>query len=224
MVAFRLRTEDILAEVNRERVRLIKDAPEPTVINVDAVLVLGQERTVAWGAITLHAPPLSFVLGARLFVASNAIRDLQDKKAPEASVKAAQSVAAALLRKALKPVKKLDRLRCWSCVFTKDSPDEVRALIDWLLDVPDQAGYEPSSKRVTVDFMDNVAQFARSFPAWMKDGWPLSWAHYQYGMRHLGRAWVREELRLASAARAGQAEKKDFQKYVSEQKHAAGWS
>lgn len=198
-------------------------AVEPKVINVDAVLVLGQERTVAWGAITLHAPPLSFILGARLLVAANALRDLREKHAPEDSIRAAQSVAAALLRQALKPIKKLDRFRCWSCVFTKDAPEDIEGLISWLLDVPDEASYQPPERKVTIDFMDNVAQFAKAFPAWVKDGWPLSWAHYQYGMRHLGRAWVREELRQAAAARAGQAEKKDFKAYITEQRPAAGW-
>lgn len=220
----RLRTEDILAEIRRENVRVLKATPEPSVININAVLVLGQERKVQWGAITLHAPPLPFLLGAKLLVAANALRDLRDKKAPESSMKAAQSVAAALLRQALKPTKKLDRLRCWSCVFTKDSDEDVEGLIRWLIDVPDEASYTPPKKKVTIDFMDNVAQFAAAFPAWMQDGWPLSWAHYQYGSRHLGRAWVREEMRQAAASRAGQAEKKDFQEYVAEQKYAAGWA
>lgn len=223
MTVARLRTTEIAAAVRKERLRLVKDAPEPVVINLDAVLTIGQSREVQWGAIKLHAPPLSFVLGARLYVSANALRDLREKKAPPQSIKAAQHVVAALLRQAVKPARSIDRLRCWWCVFLKDTPEELESLIHWLLHVPDEAGYVPPKQKVTIDFMDNVMTFAKAFPSCMKDGWPLSWAHYQYGMRHLGRAWAREELRTASATRMAQTEVKDFKPYVIETRAAAGW-
>lgn len=223
MTVARIRTREIAAAVRRERVRLVKDAPEPVVINLDAVLTIGQSREVQWGAIKLHAPPLPFRLGAKLYVSANALRELREKSAPPQSIKAAQSVVAALLREAVKPARGIDHLRCWWCVFLKDSAEELQGLIRWLLFVPDEAGYVPPTRAVTIDFMDNVAVFAKSFPAWMKDGWPMSWAHYQYGMRHLARAWAREELRTASATRMAQTEAKDFKPYVMETQQAAGW-
>ena len=223
MTVARLRTAEIAEAIRKERVRLLKESPEPVIINLDAVLTIGQSREFQWGAIKLHAPPLPFPLGARLFVAANALRDLRENQASDLSIKAAQSVVAALLRKAVKPSRSLDRLRCWSCAFTKDDPEAIEGLIRWLLMVPDEASYTPPDRKVTIDFMDNVAAFGKAFPAWMKDGWPMSWAHYQYGMRHLGRAWAREELRLASANRMAQAEQKHFKPYVAETQQAAGW-
>jgi hypothetical protein len=219
----RLRTQEIGAAVRKERLRLVKDAPEPVVINLDAVLTIGQSREVQWGAIKLHAPPLDFKMGARLYVSAHALHDLREREAPTESIKAAQFVVAALLRQAVKPARGRDRLRCWHCVFLKDSPEELEQLIHWLLHVPDEAGYVPPKQQVTIDFMDNVATFAKAFPGWMKDGWPMSWAHYQYGMRHLGRAWAREELRTASATRMAQTQVEDFKPYVLETKAAAGW-
>jgi len=201
-----------------------KDVPEPVVINLDAVLTIGQTREFQWGAIKLHAPPLSFPLGARLMVAANALRDLREHKAPPTSLKHAQSVAAAYIRQAVAPATFAGRLRCWSCLFVKDDPETVEGLMRWLLMVPDQAQYQPPDRKLTVDFMDAISAFATAFPAWMgADGWPLSWAHYQYGTRHLGRAAARAELRQAVAARAGGAEAKGFKQYVAEQQQAAGW-
>ena len=223
MTTARLRTTEIEAAVRKERVRLLKDVPEPVIINLDAVLTIGQSRELQWGAIKLHAPPLSFPLGARLFVSANALRELREKEAPPQSIKAAQSVVAALLRQAVKPARKIDHLRCWSCVFLKDSAEDIEGLCRWLLSVPDGAGYPMPDKQITIDFMDNVAGFAKAFPAWMRDGWPMSWAHYQYGMRHLSRAWAREELRMAAASRMAQTEAKDFKPYVTETQRAAGW-
>lgn len=223
MTIIRLRTPEIGAAVRKERLRLLKDVPEPVVINLDAVLSLGQSREVQWGAIKLHAPPLSFPLGARLYVSDHALRDLREHAAPPSSLKAAQSVVAALLRQAVRPVRALDRVRCWWCVFLRDTPEELSGLLRWLLYVPDEAAYVPPTRAVTIDFMDNVAAFSRAFPDWMQDGWPLSWAHYQYGMRHLARVWAREELRTSSATRMAQAEAKDFKPYLIDMQQAAGW-
>jgi hypothetical protein len=219
----RLRTEHIMAEIRRERVRLVKQAPDPVVINIDAVLTVGQSREFQWGAIKLHAPPLSFNLGARLLVASEAIKELQKKNAPPQAIKAAQSLAVALLRQAVKPSRRIDTLRCWYCVLAEDSPEETVSLIDWLLYVPDDAEYPPITKKIMVDFMDAVAAFVKAFPAWTKDGWPISWAHYTYGHRHMGRAAARDELRQAIASRAGQADMKGWREYARDQQEAAGW-
>jgi hypothetical protein len=57
--------------------------------------------------------------------------------------------------------------------------------------------------------MDDVATFAAALPAWChregsEAGLPLTWRHFVYGMRHLGRAHTRTLLDRAQAARIGQ--------------------
>lgn len=56
--------------------------------------------------------------------------------------------------------------------------------------------------------------FAASFPAWCgPDGRPLSYRHFVNGMAHLGRAHLRDSLKLAEAVRVGGATKTDFDDY-----------
>lgn len=66
-------------------------------------------------------------------------------------------------------------------------------------------------------------EYAREFPALMKDGQPLSWRHFVYGMAHLSRVNARESLKLASSTRIASAEKKDFTEWMSTQTFVAGW-
>lgn len=42
------------------------------------------------------------------------------------------------------------------------------------------------------------------------DGFPLSWRHYVYGLRYLGRAHVRHQLTTAEAVRLGGAARDDY--------------
>jgi len=45
-------------------------------------------------------------------------------------------------------------------------------------------------------------------PAWVnKDGWPLSWQHYIYGLRHIAREDLRRQLWLSQAHRLSRTEK-----------------
>jgi hypothetical protein len=57
----------------------------------------------------------------------------------------------------------------------------------------------------------------------MKDGAPLSWKHFVYGMSCLSRSWARESLRMGSAARVAGAEEKEFGKWRGLLELAAGW-
>jgi hypothetical protein len=79
--------------------------------------------------------------------------------------------------------------------------------------VPDERSRKRSrpagpSRPGSIDLADGLAEFAAAFPAWIErdgpeKGYPLSWAHYVYGMAHLRRASLREQLRAAEAVRAG---------------------
>lgn len=47
-----------------------------------------------------------------------------------------------------------------------------------------------------------------------RDGFPRSWAHYVHGLRHLGRAHLREQLAQAQAVRIGQhADEKGYARW-----------
>ena len=52
-----------------------------------------------------------------------------------------------------------------------------------------------------VDFVDLVADFAAHDPGWLRrDGRPISWRHFVYGLEALSRRRAREALTMASAA------------------------
>jgi hypothetical protein len=126
----------------------------------------------------------------------------------------------------MKPIHWWQR-RGWLRVFERTdakSLDDLDLLLRGLVAIPDGSSeMDPPKRRVTHDYMDALSEFARVFPAWMKDGYPLSWAHYQYGHRHLARAYAREDLRRAVASRAGQTDSKGFKEHLAELRPAAGW-
>ena len=51
--------------------------------------------------------------------------------------------------------------------------------------------------------IDDLATFTARLPCWVgRDGLPLSFRHYRYGMDWLNRDDAREALKMASATRA----------------------
>jgi len=47
--------------------------------------------------------------------------------------------------------------------------------------------------------------------AWVgPDGFPLSWQHYIYGLRHIAREQLRQQMLWAQAARMSRTEKEDW--------------
>lgn len=52
------------------------------------------------------------------------------------------------------------------------------------------------------DVLDELQIFITYRPAWVdKKGWPLSWQHYIYGLRHIARERLREQVWIAQAMR-----------------------
>lgn len=75
-----------------------------------------------------------------------------------------------------------------------------------------------------LDHLDALCDFAREFPAWMKDGVPLSWRHFVYGFAFLARARARDAIRSASAGAIVQAAKdSDRRDWWQRQTIVAGW-
>lgn len=74
------------------------------------------------------------------------------------------------------------------------------------------------------DFADLLCEFAAAYPAWTRrDGFPLSWRHFSYGVAHLGRAYARTSLRLSAATGIAHATREDAEQWYRAQKQAAGW-
>lgn len=59
--------------------------------------------------------------------------------------------------------------------------------------------------------LDELQVFVAHRPAWVnKDGWPLSWQHYIYGLRHIAREQLRYQLLLSQAMRMGRSDLTDW--------------
>lgn len=70
--------------------------------------------------------------------------------------------------------------------------------------------------------MDGLCEFVRAYPAWVRDGLPLSWRHFGYGMAHLGRAAAAESLRVAAAVAMSFMPSDEGRAWRAQQKRAAG--
>lgn len=56
----------------------------------------------------------------------------------------------------------------------------------------------------------------------MKDGVPISWRHYVYGLAHVGRSLASDTLRAAQAAGSGWMKPEDLRDWMTDMKRAAG--
>lgn len=59
--------------------------------------------------------------------------------------------------------------------------------------------------------LDELQVFVTYRPAWVnKEGWPLSWQHYVYGLRHIARENLRQQMWMAQAMRLSRSSAQDF--------------
>ena len=78
-------------------------------------------------------------------------------------------------------------------------------------------------RRASLDLIDGLCEFARAYPAWIdRDGRPLSWPLYQYGMAHLHRAALRHQLQHAQAVRFAGVVQEDWPRVQDELRSRAG--
>lgn len=199
----------------REQYRQHFGAAPTKVRNAKALVSLGEHRALRWRGHGYTVPPLQFSLGAQMLVVQ------QTLEANESSVKALR-----LARRLLHAVVRTRRgRRPMLNPFRRIAPGAAKDLITSLLHVPDESPQTGSDSGQTIDLMDGLLEFVRMFPAWVgADGLPVSWAMYQYGIRHIDRAVARDTLRIASATRVAQSAKTAFQAFASEQRSAAGWN
>lgn len=67
------------------------------------------------------------------------------------------------------------------------------------------------------------AEFARVMPGWCRDGVPLSWRHFVYGLAHIYREQARASLRMASASGIVYAAKNAAKDWHERHRALAGW-
>lgn len=217
------------AHARAEYARKYASVPQPRLVNVDTPLQFTAPRRFVCGGVGYRAPPLTYRQGLQLLITANALKDLQDSKVPADMLEAARHRAALLIRSIVVPRRRLSRLfyRLTRNPFRGLGASTLEKLLRGLTAVPDEAPRTsvPSLNRVTVDFMDAAANFARELPAWCgADGLPRSWAHYLYGLRHLERARARIDLRSAVAARAAKTDARNFREYLADEQNVAGWN
>jgi hypothetical protein len=212
------------AAAHEAYVRHFANVPAPKILNLEALLAFGLPRKLHWASVEYDVPPLGFREGMQLHVTAIALRDLRRQGAPPDRVRSMVRLARHLMRSVVRPSRGWRR-RCWSWLAVPvRNASEMEQLCYWLLDVPDEIPVAPPADAITVDIVDQIANFAREFGAWCgPDGLPLSWAHYCYGLKHVHRSYARQDLRHAIAGRAAQADQKSFREWSMESRAAAGW-
>jgi hypothetical protein len=219
--------DELKAEAEKRRKEYVASLPEPTPVNLEAVLSFAAPREFTWGGVGYRAPPLPFLGGLRCLVAANALRDLRESDAPAAWQAEAARVATRLLAQYFQPISPWRRrLTSWRRGLVRQSPADIERLLRWLLYIPDEGPDIPPSheQEPKLDFLDVLVRFCRGCPAWVgADGLPISWAAYIHGSRGLIRAAAREDLRHSIAIRAAGTETRDFSVWQGEMRRTAGW-
>lgn len=73
------------------------------------------------------------------------------------------------------------------------------------------------------DFLDDLAEFARIFPAWMDGVYPRSWRVYQVGIRQIERVLAREKLTAYESSAMAASESKDAEQWIDDTSVTARW-
>ncbi len=72
--------------------------------------------------------------------------------------------------------------------------------------------------------MDHLVEFVGGMPGWVgRDGFPLSWQHYHYGLAFLRRNEARKKLVGAEIARAVKTKDEDYQSWRRSNNMLAGF-
>jgi hypothetical protein len=204
------------AFARQEYARRFAVAP-PKVRNAAAVLGLGEHRAMRWREHRYIVPPLPWHTGILLFGCAQILAD--PKATREGRTRAARMIAATAHRL----VKRGKLGRPWRNPFRRIPAPAALELADRLLYVPEDVPQPPTAPAASVDLMDGLMEYLRGGYPTNASGLPLSWAHYQYGLRHAGRSAARENLRLAHAARMAWVNLDDWRKFTGELRNAGGW-
>jgi hypothetical protein len=212
MLLTRTPDAEILA-AHREFYGARKDTAPPEVRNAQALAALGEPRALRWRGHTYRVPPVPFTRGWQLYVTAQVLSGEYPERERTAALRVGRRVAGTLV----------ERRRFRPNPFRRASADEVAALIEFFLHVPDDTPqYEPAGQRArVVDMLDGFFEFAHLFGNLMRDGVPASWMHYQLGLRYLRRIHARDEIRMAQAGRLAQADMPAWRRYTDDLRRAA---
>lgn len=74
------------------------------------------------------------------------------------------------------------------------------------------------------DFAELVCEFAAEYQGWLRrDGRPISWRLFVYGLEVLSRQRARESLRLATAVGLPYSKQENADNWLQTQRIMAGW-
>lgn len=217
MVMFSRADDDTIRAAHEAYYGARKAAAPIRVRNAQAMVALGEHRPLRWRSHAYRVPPLPWKDGARLLVISQALATGEGAER-ERACKLARAMMHGLVQ-----VRRFGRwVRPVLNPFRAASIDELRQLADFFLHVPDE-NTPPSGRATSVDLMAGVMDFAERWPAFVNaQGFPVSWAHFQHGLRSLARVRARDDLRAAQAARVSQAPKADWLNYSREMQSVSG--
>jgi hypothetical protein len=204
----RIPDDEILA-AHREYYGAREAVAPPEVRNAQAMAALGEHRAYRWRGHSYRVPPVPFTPGWQLFVARQVLDGDVGERDRETAVRLARRVAGALLEP-----------RRWRRnPLRTASAEALVEVIAFLLSVPDESPVASADGTLprTIDLIDGLMEFSRVFPALVNAaGLPVSWAHYQHGLRHLRKAYARDEIRMAQASRLAQATPEVWRRYAND--------
>lgn len=221
MVAAKVPRAELERAAREQYAQQFGAAAPAKVRNAQALVALGEHRPLRWRSHRYVVPPVPFRDGARLLVSQQVLKQASEGDAAgERALSVARTVLHGLVRR-----RRLGRTyRPLRNPFRDATAAEAVALIDWLLDVPDETPTTSGAPAKTIDLMAGFMEAGREFPFCFDPatGLPHSWAHYQLALRWAGRMHARDELREARAARHGMNAPKDAWKSYSSEMASLG--
>lgn len=226
MVTFRRVPDEQIAAAHAAKAAASAPAP-PRVRNAEALVALGEPRGLRWKGHYYHVPPLPFGLAMKLLVLAQVLAS-SHTRAQKAALRTARALLCDCVYMRRNPFRRVtpDNLRHpWRNPFRRINSVEARTLIDDLLQIPDDSPTISGKGGGAADLLDGYLAFIERFPALVgADGMPVSWAHYQYGVRHLPRLAARDLLRSVQSVRIGQwTGEAPYKAFTAEQERLAGW-
>lgn len=210
----RVRTPEQVAAAQSTLYGARKRAQPPKVHNLAAAVALCGGADLMHRGRKYHVPPVSYADGLRL---ERLLLQIAEGTEPPRKL---EKRARRLIRRLVRPTGWLRRI-LWPLLpnpFRRTGPVLTVRLLQFLLAVPDEVKRtrsvpEDGGEPPEVDMLAGLAAFASAFPAWMRDGEPISWRHYHYGLAHLQRAHAGEALRVCDAVTMANAKPRDAEKW-----------
>ena len=182
--------------------------------NAPALAALGEHRPLRFAGHYYRVPMLPWRAGVRLLAVDGVLREEGSRPAlvAEAKRKAVVTLDACVVER------RMVRRGLWFrrewlpprksafAVLIHADTSLLRGVVGWFMEVPDEHPPAPTESRELIDLLQGFAAYMRSGWPVTPDGYPASWAHYQYCLRDMGRTEARarrqnaEDMRVAFGA------------------------